>query len=747
MFWTLSNGVGITIEKDNTDLYGFDRFIENNEVKMDFSLFYFASQSLDAEDKYKLLLESAKFGDEHDFSAVWLPERHFHEFGGIFPNPSLLAAAMATATKKIKIRAGSVVLPLHDTIRVAEEWSVIDNLSKGRAAMAIASGWHANDFVLQPENYKDRREVMYNQIKELKHIWKGGAVKRINGSGKEVELNIYPRPIQPDIPIWITSAGSADTFRSAGEIGANLLTHMLGQDIHTLEENISVYKEALTQNGYDVSKAQVTLMLHVYIGDDIESVKQTVKEPFKNYLRASVGLLRNLLSGIGVKDTNIEDNELEELLEMVFERYWNTAALFGTKESCARILHKLYRIGVTEIGCLIDFGIADEKVMRGLQYLNELKNEFKEKSADSQRPAITAMQITPSYLGALTEDSDSARFLHDLKHVIVGGEYFPEKLKKKVMETTDAGVYNMYGPTETTIWSTSCRVLSEKGNTIGRPIANTQVYILNKDNQLCPIGVKGQLYIGGSGLSRGYHKQPEATAKKFIASPFRENERIYNTGDLARWLPDGTIEFFGREDGLVKIRGHRIELGEIEHHLAKMPGIDAAVVIDRETAGGQKELVAYFCSKEPLKSAELRSYLAGRLPAIMVPAFFIQIAEMPLTANGKINRKALATTGDFTPQANVDYTAPRNETEKQLAEIWQLILNRKQVGVNDNFFEIGGNSLNVVRLRRLLKKNMNVSISIVDLFKYSTIEDIARIINKERQPADSVKESVEVLKF
>ena len=745
LFWTLSNGIKITIEKDNTELYGFDRWLQHNP-KMDFSLFYFASQNYDEQDKYKLLQDSAKFGDENNFSAIWLPERHFHEFGGIFPNPSLLAASIASTTKHIGIRAGSVVLPLHDTIRVAEEWSVVDNLSRGRVALAIASGWHANDFVFKPDHYQRRREVMYEQINELKQLWKGHSVKRINGAGKEVELNIYPKPIQKDLPVWITSAGSAETFRSAGKIGANLLTHMLGQDIRDLEANIKAYKEELALNGFDVEKAHVTLMLHVYIGDDMDSVKKIVKEPFKNYLRSSIGLLRNLMSSMG-KGNNIEENELEDLLEMVFERYWNTSALLGTKESCRKMLHKLYQIGVTEIGCLIDFGIDNDKVMAGLTALDELKNEFRGKVNTQEQQDITAMQITPSYLGALTEDNESHRFLKSLKHLIVGGEYFPEKLKKRLLDMTKADMYNMYGPTETTIWSASTKVASEKGNLIGKPIANTQIYILNKELQLCPIGVKGQLFIGGKGLSRGYHNQATATSEKFIEAPFNTNEKIYNTGDMARWLPDGTIEFFGREDGQVKIRGHRIELGEIEHQLAQLQGIDAAYVVDKETGLGQKELVAYICSKTKQKPVDIRNELIRKLPAIMVPAHIIQIEDIPLTNNGKVNKKALVTLDLGDLQTDPDHIAPRNNTEKELAAIWQTILNKKQVGVKDKFFDIGGNSLNVVQLSRMLKTKMDIAISILDLFKYTTIEELAGVINNERKPVERVEENVEVLKF
>jgi acyl-coenzyme A synthetase/AMP-(fatty) acid ligase/acyl carrier protein len=347
----------------------------------------------------------------------------------------------------------------------------------------------------------------------------------------------------------------------------------------------------------------------------------------------------------------------------------------------------------------------------------------------------------------LTEDNESHRFVKSLKHLIVGGEYFPEKLKKRLLNMTKADIYNMYGPTETTIWSASTKVESEKSNIIGKPIANTQIYILNKDLQLCPIGVKGQLFIGGKGLSRGYHRQEKATSEKFIEAPFNTNEKIYNTGDMARWLPDGTIEFFGREDGQVKIRGHRIELGEIEHQLAQIRDIDAACVVDRETGIGQKELVAYICSKTKQKPVDIRNQLISKLPAIMVPARIIQIENMPLTHNGKINKKGLVALDLEDETTDPDYMAPRNNTEQELAAIWQTILNKKQVGVKDKFFDIGGNSLNVVQLSRMLKQNMDVTISILDLFKYTTIGDLAAVIDQKRGTVETVEENVEVLKF
>lgn len=746
LFWTLCRGVKTTIKQDNSEFFGFDELV-NTDTKMDFSLFYFSSQVADEDDKYKLLMDSARFGDENNFSAVWLPERHFHEFGGIYPNPSVVGASIAAITKNIDIRSGSVVLPLHDSVRVAEEWSVVDNISKGRVGLSIASGWHANDFIFKPEKFMKRHAIMYEQIEELKSLWKGNSIKRINGTGKEVDIKVYPKPIQNDLPIWITSAGSQQTFISAGKIGASILTHMLGQNINDLENNIKAYKEELVKSGHGLEKANVTLMLHTYVGADLQEVKEIVKEPFKGYLRSSAGLLRNLLRGVGVENSSIEEQEMEDLLEMVFERYWNTSALFGTVESCKKMIRKLYKIGITEIGCLIDFGIDKKEVMNGLEYLNSLKNVIQgvQKISDP----ITSIQITPSYLNALLEDNESQEFLKSLKTIVVGGELFAQHIKRKVLDQTNATIYNMYGPTETTIWSSFTKVDSADDNSIGKPIRNTQMYVLTKENELCPIGVKGYLHIGGDGLSTGYYKQEELTDKKFIQSPFNAKEKIYNTGDLARWLPDGTLEFFGREDNQIKIRGHRIELGEIEHHLLKKDDIDAVGVVINESSSGNQELVAYYTSKEKQDKSELRAFLLESLPPIMVPTFFVQLDEIPLTSNGKLNKKALLSLDQSKLNAGTDtnYVKPRNETEKSVLNIWEQILGNDRIGIHDKFFEIGGNSLNIIRLKRMLKKDLGVSISIVDLFKYTTIEDLALKINDEISSSSEVKETVEVMRF
>ena len=202
-------------------------------------MFFLSADQKQTTDKYKLIIEATKFADKHNFSSVWTPERHFHEFGGIFPNPSVVSAALAAVTEKIQIRAGSVISPLHDAIRIAEEWSVVDNLSNGRAGISFGSGWNVNDFILSAASYPKRQSIMYEQTETVKKLWEGKSVERQNSAGKTIEIKLYPRPIQATLPIWLTSSGNVETFIQAGKIGANVLTHLIGQTVEVLEEKIS----------------------------------------------------------------------------------------------------------------------------------------------------------------------------------------------------------------------------------------------------------------------------------------------------------------------------------------------------------------------------------------------------------------------------------------------------------------------------------------------------------------------------
>src|SRR5262249_46604654 len=262
----------------------------------------------------------------------------------------------------------------------------------------------------------------------------------------------------------------------------------------------------------------------------------------------------------------------------------------------------------------------------------------------------------------------------------------------------------LYGPTEAAVDVTFWECKKEDGLRIvpiGRPIANTQVYILDKALQPVPLGVKGELYLGGAGLARGYLKRPDMTAEKFIPNPFASppGERIYRTGDLARWSMNETVEFLGRTDYQVKLRGYRIELGEIESVLVQHPSVLEAIVVLRERENEDKFLVCYFTVREGQSApgvSALRTHLQNKLPDYMVPAAFVLLESLPRTASGKINRKSLPAPG--LAVATTDYVAPRTEVEELLAGIWSELLNVPRIGINDNFFELGGHSLLAIRL-------------------------------------------------
>jgi natural product biosynthesis luciferase-like monooxygenase protein len=342
---------------------------------MDFSLFYFAdSAGAAANDRYRLLTEGAKFADTHDFSAVWTPERHFHDFGGQYPNPAVTSAAIAAITQRVAIRAGSVVAPLHHPVRIAEEWSVVDNLSGGRAGISFASGWHAVDFVLRPDSYARRRDILADTVETVRALWRGEAVRFADGTGAEAGVRIYPPPVQPELPVWITSAGTMETFELAGKLGAGVLTHLLGQEVDDLARKISIYREAFTvQDGAPHGAPQVALMVHTFLGRDRDQVREVVREPFSAYLRSSIGLFARALGVGGLDVEKLPARDLQFLVNRSFNRYFETSGLFGTLDEGARFIERLAAIGVDDVACLIDFGVPADQVLDGLTLLDELR--------------------------------------------------------------------------------------------------------------------------------------------------------------------------------------------------------------------------------------------------------------------------------------------------------------------------------------------------------------------------------------
>jgi natural product biosynthesis luciferase-like monooxygenase protein len=763
LFWTLARGFKVVIQGEDRAASVQSAPVPESTGSakpVDFSLFYFAAdEGSGTGDKYRLLKEGAKFADENGFSAVWTPERHFHAFGGLYPNPSVISAALAAMTKRVKIRAGSVVLPLHHPLRVAEEWSLVDNISNGRVGISFAAGWQANDFVLAPDNHANNKQLMFEHIETVRRLWRGEAITYKNGRGVDTPTRTLPRPVQKELPVWVTAAMNVDTFIAAGKIGANVLTHLLGQKLEQVATKIEAYRKAWREAGHPGS-GHVTLMLHTYVGENYDEVKETVRGPLSAYLRTAADLIKNAPWSFPVfnnrpaldQQTAIDLNsltteEMDAIVDHAFERYFETSGLFGTPEACIEMARKVRAIDVDEIGCLVDFGIPEDLVLESLPLLNRVRATISAESApvsDYSIPAqirrhnVTHMQCTPS-MARMLVDGGAAPALATLRKMFVGGEAITRDLAERLVEIGPE-VHNMFGPTETTIWSTTHRLA--KGETavpIGRPIANTQIYVLDSRMQLLPAGSVGELYIGGDGVARGYLNRETLSAEKFVRSPFSGNsaDRLYKTGDLASITSDGLLLFHGRIDNQVKILGHRIELGEIESVLNTHPAVRESAVVAREGGAG-KRLLAYVVPRNGNFPTiqEMRTYLGERLPEYMVPAAFMELAKLPLTPNGKVDRKALPDVTAAPGRSATTYTAPQGELEDVIAGLWQEALHVEKVGRDDNFFDLGAHSLMVVQISNQLKQKLGRDISVVQMFRYPTVSMLAAHLNQQAPAAE-----------
>ncbi len=755
LFYSLARGFKLVLSSDENRALVSSGQLAITDREMDFSLYYWGNDDGAGPKKYQLLLEGAKFADKNGFCAVWTPERHFHAFGGPYPNPSVTGAAVAAVTENIGVRAGSCVAPLHHPARIAEEWAVIDNLTNGRAGMAIASGWQPDDFVLRPENTPpENKPAMFDAIDKVRKLWRGEAVEFPKKDGTSFAVVTQPRPVSKEMPVWVTTAGNPATWKEAGTYGANVLTHLLGQSIKEVEDKIKIYHHALREAGHDPADHTVTLMLHTYVGNDREEVRNIAREPMKDYLRSAAGLIKQYAwafpafkkpegasNAFDIDLGSLADSEMESILDFAFQRYFEESGLFGTVEDCVTRVEALKRIGVDEIACLIDYGIAVDRVMEGLHPLAEVlrhSNAAPELAHDDFsiaaqiiRHKVTHLQCTPS-MARMMAMNDEARFaLRKVENLMIGGEPLPGSLVTELREMTSASIENMYGPTETTIWSSTETATVEDGvvNT-GTPIANTQLYVLDANREPVPIGVAGELYIAGDGVARGYWQRDDLTSERFVSDPFANAEggRMYRTGDLVRWRFDGKIEFIGRIDHQVKIRGYRIELGEIEARLEALPGIRQAVVSAREDAPGDVRLVGYVLSDQATVQEEIRKSLGERLPDFMVPSRIIALDAFPLTPNKKVDRSALpAPSAVETVIRSKTSEAPKNDIEAQIADVWKRVLGLSDVAAKDNFFDIGGHSLLAVQVHREIKAVMNTDkLSITDIFRFPTLEGLAK---------------------
>jgi amino acid adenylation domain-containing protein len=359
---------------------------------------------------------------------------------------------------------------------------------------------------------------------------------------------------------------------------------------------------------------------------------------------------------------------------------------------------------------------------------------------------LDVLECTPAQVRLLIEAGLIESSEHVARVMLVGGEAIDKSLWMALCRGQRTRVFNVYGPTECTVDSTLCQIQDRfETPAIGRPIANVQVYLLDNRMRTVPIGVPGEIHIGGHGLARGYLNRPELTAEKFIANPFSPDpaSRLYRTGDLARYLADGNIEFLGRIDDQVKVRGYRIELGEIEAVLGQHPAIQQAVVLAREDSPGDKRLVAYTVAAagSAPSANELRSFLQQKLPEFMVPSAFMFLESLPLTPNGKLDRKALPAPDQSRPELDETYSSPRTPVEELLAQIWSDVLKLDKVGIHDHFFELGGHSLLATQLISRIRDTFKIDLPLRSLFEAPTIYGLAQRIQELGEKQDVMQET------
>jgi natural product biosynthesis luciferase-like monooxygenase protein len=323
---------------------------------------------------YDSILTITRVADELGFTAVWTPERHFQQVGQVFPSPAVLGAALAVTTRQIAIRAGSVVLPLHHPLRVVEDWALVDNLSRGRVGISVATGWHSTDFVLAPDRYAERRKLALDAIPVLRRLWSGGSIELPDGTGRPVTVRPQPRPVAPRLPLWITSSGNPETWETAGRLRANVLAATVGQSRDELVEKIRRYRQAFQAAPEQPGAAPhgtVTLMSHTYVGTDDAAAVDLVRDPLLAYLRSHV----DQLASVPDRDGRVSaptDRQARSLAEYAMRRYLTWGSLVGSPARCRDALCDLVELGCDEVACFVDFGLDLADILAGLHRLAEL---------------------------------------------------------------------------------------------------------------------------------------------------------------------------------------------------------------------------------------------------------------------------------------------------------------------------------------------------------------------------------------
>ncbi|MCT9087687.1 LLM class flavin-dependent oxidoreductase [Streptomyces sp. ASQP_92] len=362
------------------------------ERPLDFGVFFFAAVGDRAEETYRLMLDAARRADELGFGFVSTPERHFHRFGGAFPNPAVTSAAIAAVTSRIQIRAGSVVTPLHPAARIVEDFAMVDGISGGRVAISVGSGWNVNDFVIAPEKYETRREQMIKDVTDIRTAWRTGHWTGPNPLGVETTLPVFPRPVQEDLSVWVTASRSEGTFREAGRLGCNILTHLENQDVESLGDKIALYRSARAEAGWD-GPGKVTVMMHTYVADDAATAREVGGGALRDYLLSAIDLEALAVEAGGRMSGNKQGREVlsavkaqRKLAELGVNRYLSGNSLIGSVEECTETARRVRAAGVDEIACLVDFVADPQLVLASLERVAAVRRE----AARAAEPVLAA---------------------------------------------------------------------------------------------------------------------------------------------------------------------------------------------------------------------------------------------------------------------------------------------------------------------------------------------------------------------
>ncbi|RKH34084.1 LLM class flavin-dependent oxidoreductase [Corallococcus praedator] len=390
-------------------------------------MFFASDESALSGRKYELVIESARFADRHGFQGVWVPERHFSALGSLYPNPAVLHAALARETKHLRLNAGSVVLPLHHPLRVAEEWAMVDNLSGGRVGVSFATGWNPDDFALAPERYAERSRTLFDQVDVVRRLWRGEPLSVRNGTGETKSVRVYPTPVQRELPVWVTAASNPATFAKAGELGFNLLTHLLDQGVERLAEQVAAYRQARARAGHDPDGGTVTLMLHTFVGGNAQQVRDLAREPYCAFLKSNLGQLKGLAQSRmrDVDLTTLSEREKDDFVHFLYERFATSRAFIGTPDSCMDLAVQLRELGVDELASLLDFGPPVDAVLQNLPHLDTLRARVAELG-----PRGAAPRVRPAAVPLAPESSPRKDTVADvqarLPRVMEGADFYAE---------------------------------------------------------------------------------------------------------------------------------------------------------------------------------------------------------------------------------------------------------------------------------------------------------------------------------